>query len=176
MASPLTLRLDEKTRKRIARIASRKHISTSEVVRRAIEAWTDLQARHFALPGYLRSDRSRPRQKPETLHSDRPELSQTAAGPSEPSLILVEAGPLVALVDSGDQHHARCVDALRGFREPVPQMRGLMKKYANRPMDLADAALLRVAEREGIGKIFTVDRRDFSVYRLHGRIRPTLLP
>lgn len=43
MASPLTLRLDEKTRKRIARIASRKQVSTSEVVRRAIEAWTDLQ-------------------------------------------------------------------------------------------------------------------------------------
>ncbi len=58
----------------------------------------------------------------------------------------------------------------------VPRIRELMKKYANRPMDLADAALLRVAEREGIGKIFTVDRRDFSVYRLHGRIRPALLP
>jgi predicted DNA-binding protein len=43
MASPLTLRLDEKTRKRIARIASRKQLSTSEVVRRAIEAWTELQ-------------------------------------------------------------------------------------------------------------------------------------
>ena len=42
--------------------------------------------------------------------------------------------------------------------------------------DNADAALLRVAEREGIRKIFTVDRRDFSVYRLHGRIRPALLP
>src|SRR5204863_9473938 len=32
MASPLTLRLDEKTRKRIARIARRKRLSTSEVV------------------------------------------------------------------------------------------------------------------------------------------------
>jgi len=42
MASPLTLRLDEKTRKRIARIAQRKQVSTSEVVRRAIEAWADL--------------------------------------------------------------------------------------------------------------------------------------
>jgi Arc/MetJ-type ribon-helix-helix transcriptional regulator len=41
MASPLTLRLDEKTRKRIARIASRKQLSTSEVIRRAIEAWAD---------------------------------------------------------------------------------------------------------------------------------------
>jgi predicted nucleic acid-binding protein len=55
-------------------------------------------------------------------------------------------------------------------------MRELMRKYANRPMDLADAALLRVAEREGIRKIFTVDRRDFSVYRLHERTRLTILP
>lgn len=41
MASPLTLRLDEKTRKRIARIARRKQLSTSEVVRQAIEAWAE---------------------------------------------------------------------------------------------------------------------------------------
>jgi len=58
----------------------------------------------------------------------------------------------------------------------TPRIRELMRKYANRPMDLADAALLRVAEREAIRKIFTVDRRDFSVYRLHGRTRPTLIP
>jgi uncharacterized protein len=51
-----------------------------------------------------------------------------------------------------------------------------MRKYANRPMDLADAALIRVAEREGLRKIFTVDRRDFSVYRLHNRTRPILIP
>jgi predicted DNA-binding protein len=43
MASPLTLRLDEKTRKRIVRIARRKQLSTSEVVRQAIEAWTERQ-------------------------------------------------------------------------------------------------------------------------------------
>ncbi|HXN94866.1 MAG TPA: ribbon-helix-helix protein, CopG family [Candidatus Acidoferrales bacterium] len=43
MASPLTLRLDEKTRKRIVRIARRKQLSTSEVVRRAIEAWAERQ-------------------------------------------------------------------------------------------------------------------------------------
>jgi hypothetical protein len=51
-----------------------------------------------------------------------------------------------------------------------------MRKYANRPMDLADASLLRVAEREGLRKIFTIDRKDFAVYRLHGRIRPVLIP
>jgi len=43
MASPLTLRLDEKTRQRIARLARRKDLSTSEVIREAIAAWADLQ-------------------------------------------------------------------------------------------------------------------------------------
>jgi hypothetical protein len=41
MASPLTLRLDEKTRKRIVRIARRKQLTISEVVRQAIEAWAE---------------------------------------------------------------------------------------------------------------------------------------
>ena len=41
MASPLTLRLDEKTRQRIARLARGKRLSTSEVVRQAIAAWAD---------------------------------------------------------------------------------------------------------------------------------------
>ena len=35
-------------------------------------------------------------------------------------------------------------------------------------MDFADAALVRVAERERIRRIFTLDRRDFSVYRPSG--------
>jgi uncharacterized protein len=134
-------------------------------------------------------------------------------------VILIDAGPLVALVDAGDQHHRRCASALRDVREPlatvwpalteamylladlaggqealwemfergavqllplgtndIPRIRDLMCKYADRPMDLADASLLRVAEREGIRKFFTMDRRDFSVYRLHGRIRPTIFP
>jgi predicted DNA-binding protein len=43
MPSPLTLRLDPKTRQRIARIANRKQVSTSEVVREAIEAWVEQQ-------------------------------------------------------------------------------------------------------------------------------------
>lgn len=43
MPSPLTLRLERKTRQRIARIASRRQISTSEVIRQAIEAWVERQ-------------------------------------------------------------------------------------------------------------------------------------
>jgi Arc/MetJ-type ribon-helix-helix transcriptional regulator len=43
MISPLTLRLEKKTRERIARIASRRRISTSDVIREAIEAWVERQ-------------------------------------------------------------------------------------------------------------------------------------
>jgi uncharacterized protein len=134
-------------------------------------------------------------------------------------VILVDAGPLVALVDADDQFHKKCVAALKMVREPlatvwppvteamyllsdlpkaqeavwemlargvlqllpldladVPRIRELMGKYADRRMDLADAALVRVAEREGIRKIFTVDREDFGIYRLHGRVRPNIIP
>jgi Arc/MetJ-type ribon-helix-helix transcriptional regulator len=44
MASQLTLRLDEKTRQRIARLARRERLSTSEVIRQAIAAWADRRA------------------------------------------------------------------------------------------------------------------------------------
>ena len=58
----------------------------------------------------------------------------------------------------------------------VPRIRELMHKYRDRGMDLADAALIRAGERENTRTYFTTDKRDFSVYRLHGRVRPVLLP
>src|SRR2546430_898793 len=45
------------------------------------------------------------------------------------------------------------------------RMRELMRRYADLPMDLADAALVRVAERERLRRIFTMDRRSFEIYR-----------
>jgi len=51
-----------------------------------------------------------------------------------------------------------------------------MKKYSGRQMDMADAALLRVAERDRLRSVFTVDRADFSVYRISGGRRLALLP
>jgi predicted nucleic acid-binding protein len=51
----------------------------------------------------------------------------------------------------------------------------LMLKYADRPMDLADATLVRLAEREGLTTILTVDR-DFDVYRIGGRRAFRVLP
>jgi predicted nucleic acid-binding protein len=47
----------------------------------------------------------------------------------------------------------------------------LMKKYEDIRPQFADAALVYLAHRERIDTIFTLDRRDFSVYR-DGRGRP----
>jgi len=55
-------------------------------------------------------------------------------------------------------------------------MRQLMQKYRDLPMDLADAALVRIAEREGIRRIFTLDRRDFALYRPTGVGRFEIIP
>lgn len=48
-------------------------------------------------------------------------------------------------------------------------MRTLMHKYQDRPMDLADASLVCLAEQRGVRDIFTLDRDDFRIYRVHGR-------
>ena len=60
--------------------------------------------------------------------------------------------------------------------EDAPRMRELMRKYQDLPMDLADAALVCVAERQKIRRVFTLDRRDFSVYRPSRLKRFTMLP
>ena len=123
-------------------------------------------------------------------------------------MILVDAGPLVALFHREDTHHQHCAATLRTLRDrlgttwPVmteamhllsfswqaqdalwemnalqvlhilplesadlPRIRQLMQKYRGLPMDLADATLVRVAEREVIRRVFTIDRRDFTLYR-----------
>ena len=133
-------------------------------------------------------------------------------------MILIDAGPMVALINADDRHHAACRAALQSIREPLgtvwpavteamyllgfslvaqealwesvagevkllvldeddfPRMQELMRKYRDLPMDLADAALVRVAEREKIRTIFTIDRKDFSVCRPHRLGRFTVLP
>jgi predicted nucleic acid-binding protein len=44
----------------------------------------------------------------------------------------------------------------------------LMKKYADVPMSLADACLVRMSEIHDGSKVFTLDR-DFKIYRRNGR-------
>jgi predicted nucleic acid-binding protein len=133
--------------------------------------------------------------------------------------VLVDAGPLVALIDRSDPYHRVCRETLATIRDPLatvwpafteamyllrqsaeaqravwdllnvggvrlldldhedcPRMRELMWKYRDLPMDLADAALVRVAERERLRRVFTIDRRDFEVYRPYRLGRFEILP
>jgi predicted nucleic acid-binding protein len=128
--------------------------------------------------------------------------------------VLVDTGPLVAIMSRADHHHKACVEALRdlpgplfscwpviaeaawllrkhsvavrqllgsiseGFLELLPiqsseaaDIGKVMDKYKNIRPQLADAALVCLAERDGFDVIFTLDKRDFSVYRA-GRRRP----
>ena len=57
----------------------------------------------------------------------------------------------------------------------LQRMADLMSRYADRPMDFADASLVAVAERLGLDRIVTLDRTDFSIYRLHDRSPFTLI-
>jgi predicted nucleic acid-binding protein len=122
--------------------------------------------------------------------------------------VLVDTGPLVALLDRSDPDHVACQETLSSLSDSmvtvwlvvteamymlraywqaqealwemietgaveilplgiddVPRMKELMRKYRDLPMDLADAALVRAAERERLRRIFTLDRRDFQIYR-----------
>jgi uncharacterized protein len=59
----------------------------------------------------------------------------------------------------------------------APRLAELIKKYADRPMDFADACLVYMSEQTKDCKIVTIDRADFTVYRRHGREAiPLLLP
>lgn len=126
--------------------------------------------------------------------------------------VLVDTGPIVAVLNRRDQYHQACVDALhempgplftcwpviteaawllgQGFHGPEHLQRlinsidsgflvllplatqdalpvaTILKKYRDLRPQLADAALVHLAARDGLDTVFTLDQRDFSVYRL----------
>ncbi len=122
--------------------------------------------------------------------------------------ILVDTGPLVAILSRRDEYHDACAKALRempgpllscwpviteaawllrksprsvqqllrsidgGFLDLLPlagaeaeAIAALMNRYEDIHPQLADAALVYLANREKIDTIFTLDQRDFSIYR-----------
>jgi predicted nucleic acid-binding protein len=60
--------------------------------------------------------------------------------------------------------------------EELPALDTLMERYADRPMDFADATLVRVAEREGLKTILTIDHADFETYRIGRNAKFRILP
>ncbi|MGH9366921.1 MAG: type II toxin-antitoxin system VapC family toxin [Thermoanaerobaculia bacterium] len=58
----------------------------------------------------------------------------------------------------------------------TPPVRRLLARYANVPMSLADACLVRMSEQMSDAVLLTLDR-DFKVYRRHGRhVIRTMMP
>ena len=77
---------------------------------------------------------------------------------------------------------AAVIELARGPRWRVPdaatglgRLAELMRKYADRPMDFADASLVWAAEETGASEILTTDR-DFEIYRTrtHERLQVVL--
>jgi hypothetical protein len=58
----------------------------------------------------------------------------------------------------------------------LPEIERLRKRYADLPPQLANLAIIHLAHREETDTIFSLDRRDFSVYRYKVRSRFKLLP
>ena len=122
--------------------------------------------------------------------------------------VLMDAGPLVAILSRDDASHERCVAELaelpvplvtcwpvvtevlwllrgndlavrglfRGFAdglwalaplggEALPWLEAFLERYRKLGAQLADACLVYLAERHGIDTVFSLDYRDFSVYR-----------
>ena len=88
------------------------------------------------------------------------------------------------LVSSSGGNPARLVDFVAsGVRIVRPvvaaapaHIAALMRKYADVPMSLADAALVALSEDESDSTVFTADS-DFQIYRRHGREAiPLLFP
>jgi uncharacterized protein len=58
----------------------------------------------------------------------------------------------------------------------LPTLDQLMRKYADLPMDFADATLVHLARRESLSTVFTIDHDDFETYRIDGRRRFRIVP
>ena len=61
-------------------------------------------------------------------------------------------------------------------KEVLIRCRELMKQYRDLPMDLADATLVTLADVLEVSRIFTLDHKDFSIYRFKQKKRFTLIP
>lgn len=133
--------------------------------------------------------------------------------------ILIDTGPLVALLNRRDKYNAWVSEVLDTIEPPVftcdavlseacfllqrvdggadailglvaqgivtsdfrvmtevKALRTLMERFANVPMSLADACLVRLTELEADSVVVTLDR-DFTVYRRNRRqVVPTISP
>jgi len=67
-----------------------------------------------------------------------------------------------------------CILPLEG--DDLAAIADLMCRYEDIGLQLADASLIHLAEREGVRTVFTTDRRDFSIVRLKRNRSLVLIP
>ena len=58
----------------------------------------------------------------------------------------------------------------------VPRMQSILDRFSDQHFQLADVALMHLAEREGFVKVFTLDHRDFSVFWKSDGTNLTMFP
>ena len=74
---------------------------------------------------------------------------------------IVPAHLNAALLDRLDNPRWRIL----GMDGAAPRLAEMLRKYADRPMDLADASMMWAAEQTETLRIITADRSDFEIYR-----------
>jgi predicted nucleic acid-binding protein len=93
----------------------------------------------------------------------------------EPVLAEVSASvgsplPVLEMLLAGDLEMAFQIE------KHAPELLALTRKYRDQKMDLADACVVRMSEMID-ATVFTVDKKDFSVYRRHSRQKiPCVFP
>jgi predicted nucleic acid-binding protein len=91
-------------------------------------------------------------------------LAEAAAMTGQPAAIveMVQAGEIILAFSLADE---------------AARVLGLLRKYEDQPMDLADACVVRMTELMRDCRVITLDSADFSVYRRNGRdVIPTIVP
>jgi predicted nucleic acid-binding protein len=98
------------------------------------------------------------------FHTCPEAMAEAAAMTGRPAAIveMIHAGEIVLDFDLADQ---------------AASVLALLKKYADREMELADACIVRMTEMIRDCQVITLDRADFSVYRRNGRgLIPVVAP
>lgn len=81
-----------------------------------------------------------------------------------------EADPVFDLLERG------VIRIAINIQDEQADLRALMHRYRNRPMSLADACLVRLAEHHSDAEVLTLDS-DFRIYRRHGnKVIPVVMP
>jgi len=68
------------------------------------------------------------------------------------------------------------IEIVPSSTESLKKIKSLMKKYADLPMDFADASIVCLASETGMQNIVTFDKKDFAIYRLPKKKSFSIIP